>query len=74
MLEAALDKNHLGQALAGRRVLLTGHTGFKGGWLALWLRRPGADTTAVALLPGDGQPRLPIHPCVGAFVDQLPTS
>ena len=26
---------------AGRRVLLTGHTGFKGGWLALWLRELG---------------------------------
>ena len=24
---------------AGRRVLVTGHTGFKGGWLALWLQR-----------------------------------
>ena len=27
----------------GRKVLLTGHTGFKGGWLALWLRQLGAD-------------------------------
>ena len=26
---------------AGRRVLLTGHTGFKGSWLALWLLRAG---------------------------------
>ncbi len=26
----------------GRRVFLTGHTGFKGGWLALWLARLGA--------------------------------
>ncbi|MGE8233451.1 MAG: hypothetical protein ACN6OR_08705, partial [Stenotrophomonas sp.] len=26
----------------GRRVLLTGHTGFKGGWLALWLQHMGA--------------------------------
>ena len=24
----------------GKRVLLTGHTGFKGAWLALWLQRP----------------------------------
>src|SRR5215218_3374261 len=30
---------------AGRRVLLTGHTGFKGGWLALWLRELGAEVT-----------------------------
>lgn len=36
---------------AGRRVLLTGHTGFKGSWLALWLRRLGAEVTGLALAP-----------------------
>lgn len=36
---------------AGRRVLLTGHTGFKGGWLALWLQRLGAEVIGVALPP-----------------------
>lgn len=35
----------------GKRVLLTGHTGFKGAWLALWLRRLGANVTGVALAP-----------------------
>ena len=35
----------------GKRVLLTGHTGFKGGWLALWLQRLGAQVTALALPP-----------------------
>ena len=35
----------------GRRVLLTGHTGFKGAWLALWLARMGARVTALALEP-----------------------
>ena len=35
----------------GRRVLLTGHTGFKGGWLALWLDRLGAQVTGLALPP-----------------------
>jgi CDP-glucose 4,6-dehydratase len=35
----------------GRRVLLTGHTGFKGAWLALWLESLGAEVTAVALPP-----------------------
>lgn len=35
----------------GKRVLLTGHTGFKGGWLALWLQRLGAKLTGVSLVP-----------------------
>lgn len=36
---------------SGRRVLLTGHTGFKGGWLALWLQKLGADVTGISLPP-----------------------
>jgi len=32
----------------GRRVLLTGHTGFKGAWLALWLQSLGASVTGFA--------------------------
>lgn len=35
----------------GRRVLLTGHTGFKGGWLSLWLTRMGAHVHGLALPP-----------------------
>jgi CDP-glucose 4,6-dehydratase len=35
----------------GKRVLLTGHTGFKGAWLALWLHRLGAEVTGVSLPP-----------------------
>jgi CDP-glucose 4,6-dehydratase len=42
---------------AGRRVLLTGHTGFKGAWLALWLRRMGAEVHGFALAP-DTDPSL----------------
>ena len=34
---------------AARRVLLTGHTGFKGSWLALWLSQLGAEVCGVAL-------------------------
>jgi CDP-glucose 4,6-dehydratase len=34
-----------------RRVLLTGHTGFKGSWLCLWLERLGAQVTGLALPP-----------------------
>jgi CDP-glucose 4,6-dehydratase len=38
-------------SLTGRRVLLTGQTGFKGAWLALWLERLGAEVHGVALPP-----------------------
>ena len=41
----------------GRRVLITGHTGFKGSWLALWLHRLGAEVTGLAL-PPDTSPNL----------------
>lgn len=36
---------------SGKRVLITGHTGFKGGWLALWLRQLGAQVSGIALPP-----------------------
>lgn len=35
----------------GRRVFLTGHTGFKGGWLSLWLQSMGAEVHGFALSP-----------------------
>lgn len=35
----------------GRRVFLTGHTGFKGSWLSLWLQQLGANVTGYSLLP-----------------------
>jgi CDP-glucose 4,6-dehydratase len=35
----------------GKRVFLTGHTGFKGGWLALWLADMGAEVHGYALTP-----------------------
>jgi CDP-glucose 4,6-dehydratase len=40
-----------------RRVLLTGHTGFKGAWLSLWLERLGAKVIGLAL-PPDSEPAL----------------
>lgn len=43
----------------GRRVLVTGHTGFKGAWLSLWLERLGATVSGLALLPSD--PAAAIH-------------
>lgn len=41
----------LRETFAGRRVFLTGHTGFKGSWLAIWLSRLGAQVTGYALAP-----------------------
>jgi CDP-glucose 4,6-dehydratase len=35
----------------GKRVFMTGHTGFKGGWLSLWLQQLGAELTGYALNP-----------------------
>lgn len=42
---------------AGKSVLLTGHTGFKGSWLSLWLSRLGASVHGYSLAP-DTQPNL----------------
>ena len=40
---------NLADVYSGKRVLVTGHTGFKGGWLSLWLRRLGADVVGYSL-------------------------
>lgn len=40
-----------GDFFAGKRVLLTGHTGFKGSWLLVWLRDMGAKVCGVSLAP-----------------------
>jgi CDP-glucose 4,6-dehydratase len=45
---------------AGKRVLVTGHTGFKGAWLALWLKRLGAEVTGLALPPEDQKDNLSV--------------
>lgn len=42
---------------AGRRVVITGHTGFKGAWLAFWLAELGAEVSGLALAP-DTDPNL----------------
>ena len=40
-----------GETYRGRRVLVTGHTGFKGSWLVLWLRALGAEPVGLSLPP-----------------------
>lgn len=52
----------------GKRVLLTGHTGFKGGWLALWLQQLGAHVVGIAL-PPNSQPSLFALANVGETTD-----
>jgi CDP-glucose 4,6-dehydratase len=46
----------------GKRVLLTGHTGFKGSWLAVWLQILGAEVTGYALPPAT-------EPCLFKLAD-----
>ena len=43
--------NSLASNFAGKRVLVTGHTGFKGSWLSLWLSHMGANVCGYALSP-----------------------
>src|SRR5215213_7459371 len=38
-----------GGVFSGRRVLVTGHTGFKGSWLSAWLARLGADVAGFSI-------------------------
>jgi CDP-glucose 4,6-dehydratase len=48
---AGVDAQTLRGAYAGKRVLVTGHTGFKGSWLTLWLASLEAEVTGLALPP-----------------------
>ncbi len=54
----------------GRRVFLTGHTGFKGGWLALWLARRGAQIRGYALDPAT-EPNLFTVASVATVLDDI---
>jgi CDP-glucose 4,6-dehydratase len=40
-----------GDVYYGKRVLVTGHTGFKGSWLSLWLKQLGAEVIGISLAP-----------------------
>ena len=50
-MESMAVSHLFGGLYKDRRVLVTGHTGFKGSWLAFWLRAMGAQVTGLALDP-----------------------
>ncbi len=53
-----LDRAQIDRAYwYGKRVLITGHTGFKGGWLTIWLNQLGCHVTGLSLAPST-QPAL----------------
>ena len=54
----------------GKKVFLTGHTGFKGGWLALWLASQGAQVRGYALDPST-EPNLFTVAGVGSVVEDI---
>ena len=54
----------------GRRVFVTGHTGFKGGWLAHWLAYRGATVRGYALEPST-QPNMFTAAAVGSVVEDV---
>jgi CDP-glucose 4,6-dehydratase len=56
-LEELVNSNADREFWQGRRVFLTGHTGFKGAWMTLWLNRLGAEVHGFAL-PPDTEPSL----------------
>ncbi|HED14242.1 MAG TPA: CDP-glucose 4,6-dehydratase, partial [Gammaproteobacteria bacterium] len=52
-LEGLVSLSLFGGEYCGRKVLVTGHTGFKGSWLVLWLQMLGAEVFGIALDPPD---------------------
>jgi len=66
-----------GEFWTGRRVLVTGHTGFKGAWAVRWLSRLGAKVTGLALAPESDpnlfqllQPTTRLRSCIGDVRDR----
>ena len=50
-LKNMIKLNSIFQTFKDKKVLITGHTGFKGSWLSIWLKELGADVIGYALVP-----------------------
>jgi CDP-glucose 4,6-dehydratase len=64
------DNNQAAFSWQGRKVFLTGHTGFKGGWLALWLTQLGATVRGYALAPST-DPNLFTVARIGSVIEDI---
>lgn len=69
-MEDLVNKSSRDSVWKGRRVFLTGHTGFKGGWTALWLSHLGADVRGYALDPWT-QPNLFTVARIGDVIEDV---
>jgi len=76
--ESTMENLEINSFWSGKRVLVTGHTGFKGSWLSFWLHQLGAEVFGVALEPETnpslfGQLHLEknIHHFIGDIRDEI---
>ena len=67
---AVADLDAMSAFWRGRRVFLTGHTGFKGSWLSLWLAEMGAEVRGFALAP-DTEPSLFAEARIDRSIDSI---
>jgi CDP-glucose 4,6-dehydratase len=70
MIEEVLSSSASTNIWRGKRVFLTGHTGFKGGWAALWLASKGAIVRGYALDPCT-EPNLFTEAKVGSVIEDI---
>lgn len=52
-MEVMVSQNYFKSVYQGKKVFLTGHTGFKGTWMLSWLHLLGAEVKGYALIPND---------------------